>query len=123
MPSAKQKLGTLAEHATEDFLRSHGFIIIDRHVTSRYGEIDILAQDGGTLVAVEVKVRRSNRFGTAVESITKRKLEKLVAALQDIQNKKKLQTEDIRIDLIALDPGAIPGQFSVSHIAGISMSN
>jgi putative endonuclease len=120
MPSAKQKFGSLAERAAEDFLRGHGFTILDTHVTSRYGEIDILAQDGETLVAVEVKIRRTKRFGTAVESMTQQKLEKLAAALQTEAERRSGDPGNIRIDLLALDPGRASGQFTVTFIQSIS---
>lgn len=51
--------------------------IIERNYRSRYGEIDLIAQDGATVVFVEVRARRSNRFGGAAASITAAKRDKL----------------------------------------------
>src|SRR5262245_45329873 len=103
MPSEYQRRGTAAEDQAARFLIKKEFVIIGRNVTSRYGEIDILAQDGKVIVAVEVKHRRSRRFGTAVESITAKKLEKLEAALQTELAKRGWERRPIRIDLVTVD--------------------
>jgi putative endonuclease len=48
------------DHAAEHFTRL-GFQILARNHRTRYGEIDLVAHDGETLVFVEVKTRRSDR--------------------------------------------------------------
>ncbi len=114
MPSERQIFGTEAEHRAADFLQRKGFVILDRHVTSRYGEIDILAQDGDTIVAVEVKSRRNkSKFGSAVESVTDLKLEKLEAALHDVLEKRGWQDRPIRIDVVTIEPQGI------KHLVGV----
>ena len=87
-----------------EYLRGHGWQIIDRHVTTRHGEIDILALDGDMVVAVEVKARRSNKYGAAVESITPRKMERLIAAFQTVLADRGWSDRRIRMDLVAIDP-------------------
>lgn len=57
-----------------------GLTIVGRNFRTRAGEIDLIARDGGTLVFVEVRMRRSQRFGGAIESITAAKRARLVAA-------------------------------------------
>ena len=54
--------------------------IVERNFRTRFGEIDLIAQDGGTLVFVEVRMRSSLGFGGALESITASKRARLVAA-------------------------------------------
>lgn len=120
MPSAKQVLGTRAENAVADFLRRRGYNILQTHVTSRYGEIDILARHGTTWVAVEVKIRRSDRFGTAVESVTPQKIEKLLLALHDYLDKHEQPTDDVRVDVVALDPGSAPTTYTARLFQGVS---
>lgn len=51
-------------------LERRGYAIVERRFRTRYGEIDIVARDGDTLVFVEVKARRSIRFGTPVDAVT-----------------------------------------------------
>ena len=118
MPSAKQVFGSRAEQAAADFLRRRNYQIISQHVTNRYGEIDILCRDGETWVAAEVKIRRSDRFGTALESVTASKVEKLLATLHEYLDQHEMQTDDVRVDVVALDPGSEPGQFRVELLTG-----
>lgn len=107
MPSPRQQFGAWAEVAAVDFLRQKGYEILDRHVTSRYGEIDILARDGDTLVAVEVKARRNNKFGSAVEGITKKKFDRLRLAIEEYLQKKHWEKQAVRIDVVTIDRGQI----------------
>jgi putative endonuclease len=120
MATARQQFGFAAEEAAAKFLQSHGYEILGRHVTNRYGELDIVAMDGKTLVAVEVKARRSQRFGSAAESITPKKIEKLVATLDAAALQHGWERENIRVDVVTLESGAVPGQFSISHFIGIA---
>jgi len=72
--------GAHAEALAADYLMRQGLTIVARNFRTRFGEIDLIACDGRTLVFVEVRLRRSTRFGGAVESITARKRARLVAA-------------------------------------------
>ncbi len=107
MPSSRQKFGTQAEDRAAQFLQSKGFTILDRHVTSRYGEIDLLAEDQDTVVAVEVKARRSTAFGRAIEAITPTKYEKIAAALHDTLEQRGWQNRPYRIDAVTIDGAVI----------------
>lgn len=115
MPSAKQKYGGLAEQQAADFLLRKGYAILDRHVTSRYGEIDLVADDRGTIVFVEVKARRSQKFGTAAESVTKKKLERLRLAIEEYVQKKGWENRSMRMDVVAID------RKNVTHLQGVAV--
>lgn len=113
MPSPRQRRGTDAENRAADLLLRQGCVILARHVTSRFGEIDILARDGETLVAVEVKYRANDKMGRAVEGVTSAKIEKIHAALEDYCARKNVAAEKIRIDLVAIDGDEI------EHLIGL----
>lgn len=113
MPSARQRFGQAAEERAVEFLRRKNFIIHGQHLTSRFGEIDILAQDGQTMVAVEVKARRTATFGRAIESLTPQKLERLAAALHDVLDRRGWSDRPIRIDLVTVEPQGL------DHLLGI----
>jgi putative endonuclease len=74
--------GARAEALAAAFLASKGLAIVARNVRSRFGEIDLVARDGDTLVFVEVRLRRSARFGGASGSITGAKLARIRAAAE-----------------------------------------
>ena len=72
--------GVAAEALAADYLRRQGLVITDRNFRCRFGEIDIVAHEGRTLVFVEVRRRRTDAFGGAASSITRAKRRRLLAA-------------------------------------------
>lgn len=74
--------GAAAEQAAADFLVAQRLKIVARNWRCRLGEIDLIADDRGTLVFVEVRKRSDPRFGDAAASITPAKQAKLIAAAQ-----------------------------------------
>ena len=60
------------------YLQSKGFSVIERNYHSRFGEIDIIADDCGCLVFVEVKTRKSKSYGYACEYVTESKMKKII---------------------------------------------
>lgn len=72
--------GAAAEAAAATFLEMRGLRIRARNYRTRFGEIDLVAEQEGTLVFVEVRKRASERFGGAAGSITATKRARIVAA-------------------------------------------
>ena len=94
-------LGRGAEERAARFLESAGFHILARNFRTRLGEIDLVADDGDTVVLVEVKYRSDENFAPVEEALTASKRKKLwkagrVAAMRFGENKK------IRFDFIAM---------------------
>ena len=71
-------LGISGENLACDALARQGYAILARRYRTRVGEIDIVAQDGETLVFVEVKTRTSDRCGPPAEAVTRRKQRRIV---------------------------------------------
>ena len=70
MPTDHQVvLGKSGENYACWELERRGYEILDRRYRTRVGEIDIVARDGETLAFIEVKARRSGRFGPPVEAV------------------------------------------------------
>lgn len=103
MPTRRQVFGTESERRAADFLRAKGFQTLDAHVTSRYGEIDLLMLDGPTVVAVEVKARRSRAYGAAVESLTDRKLQHIADTLYIVLQQRGWERRPFRIDVVTIE--------------------
>jgi putative endonuclease len=78
----RQRAGDAAEAEACAKLEAAGCRILARNVRFREGEIDIVADDGGTLVFVEVRMRGSDRFGGADGSVDAFKRRRLVRAAQ-----------------------------------------
>ena len=99
---APASVGAQAESLAAAFLESHGLAIVARNVRSRFGEIDLIAKERDILVFVEVRLRRSTRFGGASASITAAKRDRLVAAAETYLATLK-RTPACRIDAVLLD--------------------
>ena len=80
-----------------------GYAILARRYRTRYGEIDIVAQDEDTLVFVEVKARRTDRFGTAAESVTGWKQRRIAAMALDYLSWVNRLDDPCRFDVVAID--------------------
>jgi ribonuclease HII len=75
---SRAALGKLGERLAAEYLEEQGYVICETNYRCSAGELDIVALDQGCLVFVEVRTRRSGRFGTPAESITRAKKKKLV---------------------------------------------
>lgn len=99
---AKSKLsGAWGEALAAEYLRKKRYKIVAAGFRSRFGEIDLIAQDKKYLVFVEVKLRKSGDFARAMEYVDKRKQDKIrvTASLYLSENPTKLQP---RFDVIEI---------------------
>ena len=62
-------IGKLGEDKTVEFLKSQGCIIIKRNWRDRYGELDIVADDGKNIIFVEVKTRSENSWVSGIDAM------------------------------------------------------
>ncbi|GAB0147490.1 MULTISPECIES: YraN family protein [Marichromatium] len=74
------RLGAAKERLAERYLRARGLTTEARNHRCRYGEIDLVMRDGDTLVFVEVRYRRSERYGSPAATVDARKQRRLAAA-------------------------------------------
>ena len=99
--------GQAAEARALAWLQARGLRCLARNYRCRLGEIDLIMQDGDTVVFVEVRHRRHSRFGTAAESITPRKCQKLrLTAEHYLQSLTALPV--CRFDAVLLDGNRDP---------------
>jgi putative endonuclease len=74
------RAGVRAEELCAELMRRAGLRVLARNWRCRHGEIDLVAEEGATLVFAEVRYRSGERFGGAAESVTAAKQARLVAA-------------------------------------------
>jgi len=74
--------GAAAEDLALQYLQQHGLVLRQRNYRSRFGEIDLIMNDGATLVFVEVKARSGTGFGGSSHAITPAKIGKLTATAE-----------------------------------------
>lgn len=80
MQRDRLKTGHDAEQLAADYLSRRGLRIVARNFRCRSGEIDLIAEDGGQTVFVEVRLRRGQAFGGAAASISPEKQRRLASA-------------------------------------------
>jgi putative endonuclease len=98
-------LGSKGENLAAAFLKKKGYKILSRNYKTPFGEIDIVAKDGETLVFVEVKTRADKSFGEPFEAVNCRKREKLrKVALSYLKNCCKNDLPS-RFDVMSIQAG------------------
>ena len=95
------RAGARAEELCAELLRRAGLRVLARNWRCRHGEIDLVAEEGGTLVFAEVRLRQDERFGGAAESITAAKRARLVAAARLYLARRP--DAECRFDVLLLD--------------------
>jgi putative endonuclease len=109
-------VGHAGEAAALAYLKEQGFRILARDWRSRLGQADIVAEDGETLVLVEVKARRGAAFGPPQEAVDARKQRKLRTLLELYRAQNHRQQQPCRIDVLALLMDSAMGVVSTEHI-------
>ncbi|MBI4358493.1 MAG: YraN family protein [Candidatus Omnitrophica bacterium] len=100
--SLNRTTGKLGEQIGEGYLREQGYQILERNVRSPFGEIDLVADDGGTLAFVEIKTRRDSTFGLPEEAVNKRKRKQLVRLASWYLARHPKLCPSVRFDVLAV---------------------
>lgn len=82
-----KKTGDKGEDLTAKYLRERGFIITKRNFHSRYGEIDIIAENEQYILFVEVKTRKSGAFVSGFSAVDIHKRRKIIATAEEYLSK------------------------------------
>lgn len=112
-------VGAYGEDLAARHLQALGMAILARNWTCRYGEIDIVARDGSTLVVCEVKTRTSDRHGSPLEAVTPRKAARLRRLAAHWLEVHQVQPDAVRIDVVAVLVPAKGGP-RVERISGVA---
>lgn len=99
------ELGRFGEAWAVGHLVRLGYQIVERNVRFRVGEIDIVAREGPDLVFVEVKCRRTSRYGPPEDSITPARFARLQAAIDSYLAQRSLDPPSYRVDVVAIEVG------------------
>jgi putative endonuclease len=108
MTFARQRLGSVGEDLASAALAARGYAILERRYTTERGEIDIIAEDGETLVFVEVRARATGEFGRAAESITDAKKRQVVRMATEYLARHQITNRPCRFDVVAIDEALGP---------------
>ncbi len=106
-----RSVGDVGEGIAEKYLIAKGARILARNYAIRGGEIDLIAELDDTILFVEVKLRRSDAFGSAYEAIPPAKQRHICHAARVYLQKNRLTDRFARFDAILILPGG-----TVDHI-------
>lgn len=121
MTFQRKKLGQLGEEIAAELLVKAGYKILARNFTSKIGELDIVAQEGGDLVLVEVKCRFPGQFSLPEEAVTPAKIRHIARAGEYYQLLNPQKLNGPRIDVVAIEfdqDGKIGRQEIIKSITG-----
>lgn len=95
--------GIIGEAEAVRYLSSLGMTVLARNFRAVGGEIDLIVRDGSTVAFVEVKARRSPRFGAPEEAVTPSKMRNIVRAATAYLQKYGLLDSPVRFDVLAIE--------------------
>ncbi len=95
-------VGRKGEDVAADYLRKHKYQIIDRNYNCHFGEIDIVAWDGKSVIFAEVKARKDDKFGLPREAVNVHKQQTIVRCAQYWLYRKKQTGVPVRFDVIEI---------------------
>jgi putative endonuclease len=102
-PDGRQSLGKIGEDLACGELARRGYVILERRYRTRYGEIDIIARTGETIVFVEVKARASEEYGGGGAAVTPWKQQRIVRMAIDFLARRRLLDQRCRFDVVTVD--------------------
>lgn len=117
---SNQVTGNYGEDLACNYLQKLGYKVLARNYRIRGGEIDIVCQDGLTLVFVEVKCRYSKEYGYPVESMTSWKIKFLLKTARFYIQKINWGDREYRLDFVGIDFGEDKAQPKIELIKNIT---
>jgi putative endonuclease len=123
MPDPRRAIGALGERIAADHLRRAGYRIVERNYRTRYGELDIVADDDRCLIFCEVKTRVVGRTNgpSALDAIGNDKRRRLRAMAGQWLGERREASgvrgrEGVRFDAIAIDISPSGRLVSLDHL-------
>ena len=104
MTDARRVVGRSGEDAAAAWYAAAGYEVVDRNWRVREGELDLVVRGPGVLVFCEVKTRRSDAFGLALEAVTARKRQRLRTLARLWLAAHEVSAPALRFDVAAVGP-------------------
>ncbi|HEX8966974.1 MAG TPA: YraN family protein [Chloroflexota bacterium] len=97
------ELGRFGELVAETHLVKHGARVLARNFRSEPGEIDLVIEHEGDLVAVEVKTRTALDLEAPEEAVTRWKLWRMARGLETFAIDNDMEERHYRLDVVAIE--------------------
>lgn len=98
-----RKKGNIYEEVAIKYLQKLNYYIVDRNFYYRGGEIDIIAMKYNRLKFIEVKYRSSDKYGSAINSLTKSKYLRIIRGIQIYIEQHNMYNYEIDIEAVIID--------------------
>lgn len=116
----RKDLAQFGEDIAVRYLQHNGYQIVTRNYHSPYGEIDIICKKGELIVCVEVKARRSLKFGEPLEAVTEKKQKRIIKTAYHYLASQESESP-IRFDIITLQYISKEDSYKLEHIKNAFM--
>lgn len=110
----KRRHGNIGEQIAVDYLVKKQYRILQRNYRFEHGEIDIIADDHGVLVFVEVKARRSKQYGDPEDAVTPSKRKQIRKTADGYLFENNIDDRECRFDVIAIEYDG--GNSTIRHL-------
>lgn len=113
--------GAAGERIACEYLGLLGYSILEKNYRAGHLEIDIIASYEGCVVFVEVKTRKNNSYGDALDAVSRQKIRNIKRAAYVYLTKQRPErtSSEIRLDVIAIDINAGRGRLLLRHLKGV----
>lgn len=99
--------GRHGEEIAVEYLKNNGYRIVENNYKNCFGEIDIIAKEGDTIVFIEVKARNTDFYGHPAASVDLRKQRRIGKVAEGYLTEKKLSDHPVRFDVVSICEGKI----------------
>ena len=96
----KTSFGREGEELARRYLEKMGYRFLDGNFRTAHSEIDLIMNDGGTLVFIEVKSRHNRRYGEPVEAVNPAKQRHIRIGAKAYVMKRRIENRRIRFDVV-----------------------
>jgi putative endonuclease len=111
----RHRFGQASELLAEQFLLAKGYRILERNLRTSLGELDLVVEDAGVLVFVEVKGRTTEAYGGARLAVDRRKQARLVRLALQYLARRHLTDKPCRFDVVLVQ-GRPSGEGRIEHL-------
>lgn len=116
MKSLNKEIGNYSEELATNYLKNHGYTILERNFRNFLGEIDIICKTKDLLVIIEVKGRYNYDYGIPKESVTLHKQKAIIKVATSYISYKELSNINLRFDVIEVYLNEQNTLFKIEHI-------
>jgi putative endonuclease len=105
--SNKREEGTKGEERAVSILKAEGYKILEKNHRNHFGEIDIIAEEDGYLVFVEVKKRNTLVYGTSFDAVNTTKKRRIIRSAMFYMKTHKCFDKKVRFDVVGIDSQSV----------------